>query len=115
MSSETMSQEEYNHHVSAVWKTTGILAVVTIVEVGIALIYDFFFHGSMGLRMALNIFMILATLLKAFYIIAIFMHLKYEKKALVATIILPTAFLIWAIIAFLWEGDAWLQLREIWQ
>ena len=114
MSSGTMSQEEYKHHVSAVWRTTGILAVVTIVEVGIALLYDFFFHGSMGLKMGLNIFMIVATLVKAFYIVAVFMHMKYEKQALMLTVTLPTLFLVWAIIAFLWEGSTWLSLRQLW-
>ena len=109
MSSETMSQAEYDHHVSAVWKTTGILAVVTIIEVVGALVYPESFP-----RMALNLFFIVMSLLKAFYIVAIFMHMKYEKPALMLTVILPTTFLIWGIIAFLWEGDYWLYMREFW-
>lgn len=105
-----MQQEEYKHHVSAVWRATIILAIVTIVEVGIALIYDSVFHDS-GPRMALNVFMVVATLVKAFYIVAVFMHMKYEQKALALTVLMPLAFLIWFIIAFIWEGLSWNAMR----
>ena len=112
MSSE-MSQEEYKHHVSAVWRATIILSVITIVEVGIALLYDLVLFTE-GPRMPLNIFMILASAAKAFYIVGVFMHMKYERKALQLTVLVPTLFLVWAIIAFVWEGSAWLDMRGIW-
>lgn len=101
-----MKQAEYQHHVSAVWKATIILSAVTIIEVGVALLYDAYFK-DLGQRMALNIFMIVATLSKAFYIVSVFMHLKYETKAMALTILMPLLFFIWFIIAFLWEGYAW--------
>ena len=104
-----MSQEEYNHHVSAVWKTTLILAVVTVIEVAGALIYP----ESLP-RLLLNFFFIIMSLLKAWYIVGVFMHMKYERTAMVLTVVLPTMFLVWAIIAFLWEGGAWLHLRQLW-
>ena len=103
--SETQSQEEYNHHVSAVWKTTGILAVVTIVEVLGAVMYP----HSMP-KLPLNLFFIVMSLIKAFYIVGVFMHMKYEKQALVLTVIVPTLFLVWGVIAFLWEGSSWLEM-----
>ena len=46
------------------------------------------------------------TLLKAFYIVSEFMHLKYEVKALIWSILLPTLFVIWLIIALLAEGGS---------
>ncbi|GIV33552.1 MAG: hypothetical protein KatS3mg031_1087 [Chitinophagales bacterium] len=107
--SETMTEQEYKHHVSSVWRVTVILAIVTVVEVVGALIYP----HSMP-RMILNVFFIVMSLIKAFYIVAVFMHMKYENRALQLTVLLPTAFLVWAIIAFLWEGKAWLDLRSIW-
>jgi len=110
MESGQMSQEEYKHHVSAVWRATVILAIITIVEVAMALVYDFVLFPE-GPRMPLNIFVIVASLSKAFYIVAVFMHMKYERKALVLTVIVPTMFLFWAIIAFLWEGWSWLIMR----
>lgn len=102
----SLSKQEYQHHKAAVWRATWILAVVTIIEVGVALIYDSYFHES-GLRMGLNVFMVVATLVKAFYIVAVFMHLKYENKALALTVLMPLFFLVWFIIAFLWEGYSW--------
>jgi cytochrome c oxidase subunit 4 len=107
--SETMSHEEYQSQVSSVWRVTVILAVVTIVEVVGALIYP----DSLP-RMALNLFFIIMSLIKAFYIVAVFMHMKHERKAMQLTVLLPCLFLVWAIIAFLWEGGAWLENRSIW-
>ena len=40
------------------------------------------------------------------------MHLKYEVKTLARAVLLPTTLLIWAIIAFLQEGNAWKNFRE---
>jgi cytochrome c oxidase subunit IV len=65
-------------------------------------------------RIILNLFFIIMSLIKAFYIVAVFMHMKYERKAMQLTVLLPTLFLVWAIIAFLWEGGAWLENRSIW-
>lgn len=104
-----MSNEEYNAGVKAVWKVTGILAVVTIVEVIGALLYP----ATMP-RMVLNLFFIVMSVAKAYYIISVFMHLGHERRAMQLTVLLPTMFLVWAIIAFLWEGSAWLHMRSIW-
>ena len=109
MSDGRMSTEEYNHHVSAVWKATGILAAVTIIEVVGAIFYPVSFPKPI-----LYIFFIVMSVLKAYFIIGVFMHMKYERKALALTVLLPTMFLIWAIIAFLWEGHSWEHLRQIW-
>jgi len=106
-----LSDQEYQMHKAAVWRATIILSVVTTVEVGIALLYDTFFHES-GFRMALAVFMIMATMVKAYYIVAVFMHLKYERKALAITILMPIMFLIWLLIALLMEGVSWHQMIE---
>lgn len=104
-----MSEQEYKEGVSAVWKVTGILAVVTIVEVVGALLYP----ATMP-RIVLNLFFIIMSVAKAYYIIAVFMHMGHERRALQLTVLLPMLFLVWAIIAFLWEGSAWLSMRSIW-
>jgi hypothetical protein len=49
---------------------------------------------------------------KAFYIIAEFMHLKYEVKNLVMTIGIPAMLFIWFIGAFLWDGHSFRELRN---
>lgn len=115
MAHEPMSQEEYKHHVKDVYKTTVILSIVTVVEVVFALIYEFQGIRKHGLpRLPLNIFVIFASIFKAYWIMAIFMHVKHEKKAFTMTIMLPFLFLVWAIIAFLWEGATWNNYHEIW-
>jgi len=105
----TLTQEEYQQHVSSVWRVTLILGIVTVVEVAAAVLYP----ESMP-RIILNLFFIVMSLIKAFYIVAVFMHMKYERRAMQLTVLLPTLFLVWAIIAFLWEGGAWLEYRSIW-
>ena len=102
----------YKSQVRAVWMATLIMAVVTILEVGIALLVHYNYPEFP--RMALNLMFIFMSLAKAYFIIAEFMHVKYETRALALTIMGPTLFLIWFIIAFLWEGSAWLNLRQIW-
>jgi cytochrome c oxidase subunit IV len=109
MSGSTMTNEEYKAGVSAVWRVTAILAVVTIVEVVAALLYPHSFP-----RIVLNLFFIIMSVTKAYYIIAVFMHMGHERRAMQLTVLLPTLFLVWAIIAFLWEGSAWLSMRSIW-
>jgi hypothetical protein len=49
---------------------------------------------------------------KAFYIVAYFMHLKHEMKNLIMTIVVPLALFIWFIIAFLYDGNSFKNLRN---
>ncbi len=105
-----LSTEQYQNQVKAVWRATVWLAFLTIIEVGGALLYP-----EEAPVIILNIFFIVATLLKAFFIVGEFMHLKYEFRALVITVLSPMFFLIWFIIAFLWEGAHWLNLRQFWE
>ena len=100
----------YNSQVNAVWKATAWLSIITIVEVGIALLYLYVFTSWP--RMAVNIFFILATIMKGFFIVGEFMHLKYEQRAFIISLGVPLIFLIWAIIAFSVEGSFWLEIRN---
>ncbi len=90
-------------------KVFWILLAVTIVEVGLALL-----HFEVGFlpRGVLNVIFIGLTIVKAFYIVAEFMHLKHEVKQLVWIILIPLAFLVWGIGALLWEGDATKDARQ---
>lgn len=51
------------------------------------------------------------TLVKAFYIVAEFMHLKHEVKSLIWAIMLPIIFIIWLLLALMYEGGSIFQLR----
>jgi cytochrome c oxidase subunit 4 len=100
--SNHLSDAEYKSAVSAVWKATAILAVVTVVEVAVALIL-----GPHLPKLIMNTFYVLASVAKAFFIIGEFMHLKYEKRAFILSLGVPLVFLVWAIIAFSLEGHHW--------
>jgi cytochrome c oxidase subunit IV len=99
----------YKSQVRAVWVATGIMAVVTVIEVAMALTWPVGWS-----RLLLNLLFILMSVMKAFFIVGEFMHLKYETRAMALAILMPLLFLVWAIIAFGWEGESWLQLRTIW-
>ena len=91
--------------IKKIWLTAGILAAITIVEFIIA----FTIPLSMEtLRIAIFVGL---TIVKAFYIVAEFMHLKYEMKALIWSILIPLIFVVWMLIAFLYEGMAIFDVR----
>jgi cytochrome c oxidase subunit IV len=94
-----------------IWKTTLILSIITIIELGIGyLLYATDF--SQGLDLALKGVVIILSLSKAFYIVSIFMHLGDEIRNLIMTIIVPLMLFIWFIIAFLADGVSWKNLRN---
>ncbi len=105
-----LSDQQYKSQVKAVWKATAWLTVITILEVGLALMW---LKLGWGHKMVLNILLIFASLCKAFFIVAEFMHLKYETRALVLSILVPMAIFIWGIIAFLIEGNSIQWLRHM--
>jgi len=82
-------------------KVAFILFIVTVGEFIIA-----FTMEASPLRTAIFIGM---TILKAFYIVAEFMHLAHEVKVSIWSIMIPMIFVVWLIIALLMEGDAMLQ------
>ena len=85
-----------------IWQVFGILLVITVIEFIIALwvIPNEYMSQSVG-----NIIYILLTLLKAFYIVAYFMHLKYEKLGLQLSLTVTFVFIIYFIVLMLIEGE----------
>ncbi len=94
-----------------IWKTTLILSVITIIELGFGyLLYATDFSSTVTLF--IKGFIVILSLAKAFYIVSIFMHLGDEIRNLIMTIAVPLALFIWFIIAFLWDGNSWKNLRN---
>jgi cytochrome c oxidase subunit IV len=93
-----------------IWRTFWILLVLTLVE----LAFGFWMIGveSEGMRLLIKGVIIILMMAKAFYIVAYFMHLKGEIRNLIMTIIVPLALLIWAIIAFLYDGNSFKSNRN---
>ena len=78
-----------------IWKVFWILLIVTTVEVVLGLIKPPFLVDTifLGTKLLNHVFIIL-TLVKAAYIVNIFMHLGFERKGLRWTILLPAFILI---------------------
>jgi len=87
----------------------GILTAITAVEFIIALYLVPHHVMGMTLHIANPIYIIL-TLAKAFYIVAYFMHLKFEKVSLIYTMVLPILFIIGLILVLTNESHYWVDV-----
>lgn len=96
--------------VREIWKVTGILTVLTLVELGIGFYMMKVTNESWILALKGSI--VILMMVKAFYIVAYFMHLKHELRNLIMTIVVPLALFIWFITAFLYEGNSYKNLRN---
>ncbi len=91
-----------------IWHVFWILLGITTIEFIIALYLVP--HGIIPLRAANPIYIVL-TLFKAFYIIAYFMHLKFEKVGLIYAVVVPVLFIIGLILVLTNESHHWIDLR----
>lgn len=113
MGGHVYNAETYKAAKKEIWKVTWILSFFTIVELAIGY-YLFKKHSSLshGMVLALKGSILILMVTKAFYIVAYFMHLKHEIKNMIMTIVVPLALFIWFIIAFLSDGNSYLNLRN---
>lgn len=79
-----------------IWLVFWILLAITVAEFAVA-----FMVGRGTFR---NVTFIVMTLVKAFYIVAEFMHLKHEVKSLIMTVLIPLTFVAWMVLALMLEG-----------
>ena len=82
--------------IKKLWRVALILLVVTMIEFIIAFTLP---HGPA--KTSLFVFL---TIVKAGYIVGEFMHLKYEVKVLFWSVLIPMIFIIWMLVAFVYEG-----------
>lgn len=108
---ETTASQHHEPEFSTkpIWRTFWILLGITMVELLLATI-----HLKTGFppKYVLNGLYLILTCAKAFYIIAEFMHLRHELKNLIMTIAVPALIFVWFIIAFLWDGASYKELRN---
>ncbi len=102
MSSSVDFQEFERHAPDAgakkdIWKTFWILLILTVIDLA------FYFYIAPG--MTRNIIFILLGIVKAYFIVGTFMHMKHEKPALILMIIVPVIFIIALILASMYEGS----------
>ena len=95
------SEEKGKEIRKKILKVTVLLTLITVIEVGLG---TYIKQGS-GVWPFVKWSFIMMTLLKAGYIVAVFMHLGDEKKSLKKMIIIPYAmFILYLIFICLWEA-----------
>jgi len=112
MTEEFVSPDIHHEHVSLeseekahsalntkmIWKVFWILLGVTVFEVGIS-------FTSIPKSILLYVFVGL-TIVKAYYIVGFFMHLKFEKVPMMYSLLLPFLLIIYLIFIAIYEGTA---------
>lgn len=114
-SPEITYQPEHTGGTKRLWQVFWLLSAVTIVE--LAMGYSMtkqagWVDKSSGLGMFFVGAIVILSLAKAYYIVGVFMHLGSELKNFRLTIVVPLLLFVWFIIAFLWDGSSWLDLRN---
>jgi cytochrome c oxidase subunit IV len=99
MAQHTEHDENAPSPTKEIWKVFWYLLGITTLEFIIAFTIDADAHK--WLKISIFIFL---TIVKAFYIVGTFMHLKYEVKSLIWTVILPCMFVLWLVLALMIEG-----------
>ncbi|MCG2612860.1 cytochrome C oxidase subunit IV family protein [Terrimonas sp. NA20] len=111
----------FTHHTSdadfrkKVIRTTVILSVITVIELIIGLIIYNIHKGpepSAFLVLAFKGVVCILTIAKAYYIVAVFMHLGDEIRNMIMTIVVPLLLFIWFIAAFIYDGNSYKNLRN---
>ena len=107
-----MGHLSYEESKSKVLRIIIILGVITIVEVLFALMgKGYIIDGVHFPIFLMGGAMIAMSLVKAYLIVYEFMHMKYEVPGLVKSVLMPTLLLVWAVIAFFYEGNTWKNWR----
>ena len=96
--------EEHGKKIRAkIWKVTALLTIITIIEVALGA----FIKQSNAAWPFVKWSFIIMTLLKAGYIVLVFMHLGDERKVMRYVILLPYfVFMAYLIFIALYEGTA---------
>lgn len=81
-------------------RVTAILFIITVIEFAIA------FTIPHDYKWGRIVVFIALTIVKAYYIVAEFMHLGHEKKTLKMSIILPMLFVVFLLAILLKQADA---------
>ena len=113
ISSEITHASDHSEGTGRIWKIFWVLSFLTVIE--LALGYFLYFKGE-GMShfavLATKIIIGVLTLLKAYYIVSVFMHLGDEVRNMIMTICVPLVLFVWFIIAFLWDGNSWKNMRN---
>jgi len=109
---EVTHHHEPSDSTKRIWKVFWILLIITMIELGLGLSL-YALSLPEGLRMHLiKGTIIILSLAKAYYIVSVFMHLGDEIRNLIMTIVVPLMLFIWFILAFIYDGNSYKNLRN---
>ena len=98
------SEEEGRKIRRKIWMVTALLTAITAVEIIVAIFFPRYLVSE-GTWLMIKFFYIILTIIKAGYIVLVFMHLGDERKNLKWTILAPyTLFILYLIFIVLTEG-----------
>lgn len=103
---DDIKSPESKKQMKRITKILILLSIITIVEVAFGLLFSYTMP-----RGILNTIFLVLTLLKAGYIVAVFMHLGDEVKSFMWIVLIPLVLFVWFIIAFLADGAFWLNIN----
>lgn len=121
MQHPAFEEVSFHHHTDdaefkkRVKKTTIILSVITVIELGIGLLIYNIHKGPDPSELLVLMFkgaVCILSLAKAYYIVSIFMHLGDEIRNMIMTIVVPLLLFIWFILAFIIDGNSYKNLRN---
>jgi cytochrome c oxidase subunit IV len=107
------SEEEGKKIRKTIFKVTAILSIITALEVGMGVYWG---KASLdvdgGLWLSIKLAFIGLTIVKAAYIIMVFMHLGDERKSLRYTILVPYLIFIGYLFFILYEESTFIQILK---
>ena len=104
------SEEEGKKKRKEIWKVTALLSIITIIEVGVGAMFPKSEAG--GAWFFIKWAYIVLTIIKAGYIVMIFMHLGEERKTFKLMILVPyILFILYLTFHILNEASA---VGEVW-
>ncbi|MCB0700763.1 MAG: cytochrome C oxidase subunit IV family protein [Chitinophagales bacterium] len=103
---DDIKSPESKAQVKRLMKVLVLLSIVTVVEVGLGLMFSYTMP-----RGILNTIFLVLTMVKAAYIVSVFMHLGDEMKTFFWLVLMPLLLFVWFIIAFLFDGGFWLNMN----
>jgi cytochrome c oxidase subunit IV len=111
--SEVHTQEPGQSHeggisTARIWRVFWILLAITLVEV----VWGMKISHHIDYKWVNALFFLSMTFVKAGYIVAEFMHLRYEVTNMIRSVLIPLLLFVWFVVAFCMDGSAWLNLRE---
>lgn len=108
---EVTYHPEHKSGKSHIWKTTIYLSVITLIELGLGFLM-YFTEFPDWVNLFIKGVIVILSLLKAYYIVGVFMHLGDEIRNMIMTIIVPLLLFVWFIAAFLWDGSSYRAMRN---